>query len=103
MNTKKNNSENTKATYNANITKDDITAIGKKGLRADSNADRLLLDRKEPIDFKGTDLDVPNGYKSNLTSTPGLSDEENKLFSQGGESKENLEAPERANTSRANI
>jgi len=100
MSTKKDNPENKKETYNSNITKDDFTALGKKGLRADSADDRLLLDRKEPVDFKGQDLDVPTGYKRNLTSTTGLYDEENKLFSQGGENKENLEAPEGSNTNK---
>lgn len=101
MNTNKDHKENSKKTYQSEITKEDINAIGKKGLRADSEDDRLLLDREDPIDFKGKDLDVPTGEKSNLTSTQGLTDEENKLFSQGGARKENLEAPERANTSRS--
>ena len=98
----KNETQNTAAKYNSEITKDDINAIGKKGLRADSKDDRLLLDRKESIDFKGEDLDIPGRNQSNATSKKGITDEENTLFGQGGEHKENLEAPERSNTSRDN-
>ncbi|MCL5246274.1 hypothetical protein M4I21_10675 [Cellulophaga sp. 20_2_10] len=92
--------KNTKATYNSDITEDDISALGEKGLRADSEDDRLLLDRKESIDFQGKDLDVPGRHQSNLNTKKSITDEENTLFAQGGEDNENLEAPERANTSK---
>ncbi|SFB83468.1 hypothetical protein SAMN04489722_10154 [Algibacter lectus] len=95
------NINNTDATYNSNITEDDISALGKKGLRADSEDDRLLLDREESIDFQGKDLDIPGRSKSGINTTQIITDEENTLFGQGGEDKKNLEAPERANVSRS--
>lgn len=99
MKTKNNNTE---TTYNSDITKDDIDALGKKGLRADSEDDRLLLDRDQAVDFQGKDLDIPGRNKTSSAIKKGITDEENTLFGQGGESKDNLEAPERANTSRSN-
>ena len=97
MKTKNNNTD---TTYNPEITKDDIDAIGKKGLRADSEDDRLLLDRDQTVDFQGKDLDIPGRAKNNSTAKKSITDEENTLFGQGGDSKDNLEAPERANASR---
>ncbi|MDN3667390.1 hypothetical protein ACFFU1_10685 [Algibacter miyuki] len=94
------NIKNTDSTYNSNITEDDISALRKKGLRADSEDDRLLLDREESVDFEGKDLDIPKSLEPYLKSKKQLTDEENTLFGQGGETKENLEAPERANESR---
>lgn len=91
----KNNSE--KQTYNPEITKEDMQALGKKGLRNDLGDDRLLQSREERIDFAGKYLDVPRGNDINLTPSSGLKDEENTLYGQGGERNENLEAPERAN------
>lgn len=96
-------SENKKTadkTYNSNITEDDISAIGEKGLRADSEDDRLLIDREESVDFQGKDLDIPGRSRSGINTTQIITDEENTLFGQGGEDNENLEAPERANVSR---
>ena len=61
---------------------------------------RILFDPKESIDFQGKDLDVPGRHQSNLNTKKSITDEENTLFAQGGEDNENLEAPERANTSK---
>ncbi|WP_158975475.1 hypothetical protein [Cellulophaga sp. L1A9] len=83
--------------YNSNVTEDDLQALGKKGLSMDTGDDSLLQDRKNRIDFSGEDLDVPGRYEVNLTPNLGLKDEENTLYSQGGDSKDNLEEPERAN------
>lgn len=86
-----------KEKYNPEITKDDIDALGKKGLSMDTGDDRLLEKRKKKIDFSGKDLDIPGRSTTNNANTKNLKDEENTLFGQGGESKEGLEAPERAN------
>jgi len=86
--------------YDANITEEDSSAIGKKGLRADSKDDRLLLDRKEPIDFQGKDLDVPGPTESKWRPKNSITDEENTIYSLGGEHHQDLEAPERANTNK---
>jgi len=92
--------KNKETTYNSEITEEDIQDIGKKGLRADSEDDRLLLDRNENIDFQGKDLDVPGRKKTKKHSKKSIIDEENTLFGQGGENNENLEAPERANATK---
>lgn len=98
MKTDKKDTKEKNNTYNANITKDDKQALGSKELRADLGDDRLLKDRKEPVDFSGKDLDVPGRNKPNAHKKNTITDEENSLFGQGGEDNENLEAPERANT-----
>jgi hypothetical protein len=67
----------------------------------DTGDDRLLQNRKEGIDFTGKDLDVPGTNASNVMPSAGISDEENTLYGQGDERKENLEAPERANTNKS--
>lgn len=105
MNTNKKNKvkEEDKETYNSNITEEDLQAIGKKGLRVDTGDDELLLNRKEPIDFQGKDLDIPGRNESKIYTKNNLIDEENSLFGQGGELKENLEEPERANTNKDNL
>lgn len=87
-----------KPRYNSDVTKEDIDALGKKGLSMNSSDDRLLQRRKDRIDFHGKDLDVPERNDINLTSSQGIVDEENSLLGQGGERNENLETPERANT-----
>jgi hypothetical protein len=87
--------------YNSDITQEDLNNLRKEGLSMDTGDDRLLQNRKEGIDFTGKDLDVPGRNKLNLTPNAGISDEENSLYGQGGERKENLEAPERANTDKS--
>ncbi|MFS4446512.1 hypothetical protein [Maribacter sp. 2307UL18-2] len=94
----KNDKKSAKKSYDSEISKSDINALGKKGLSMDKDDDRLLQNRNEGIDFSGKDLDVPGRDNVNLTSSAGIVDEENSLFGQGSEHNENLEAPERANT-----
>jgi len=101
MKNDKNKNDN-KMSYNPEVTQEDFDALGKKGLSMDLGDDRLLQERKERIDFHGKDLDIPGRNEVNLTSSTGLTDEENSLFGQGGEHNENLEAPERANTNKSN-
>ncbi|MGR7813773.1 hypothetical protein [Lacinutrix undariae] len=98
MSTKKKTTET--PIYNANITEKERNAIGEKGLRADSKDDRLLLDRKEPIDFQGKDLDVPGRTESKWQPEKSITDEENTIYSLGGEHHQDLEAPERANSNK---
>jgi hypothetical protein len=81
--------------YNANITDEDIMALGKKGLSMDTGDDKMLEKRKEKIDFTGEDLDVPGRHEKNLNNNLNLKDEENSLYGQVGESNENLETTER--------
>ncbi len=81
------------ADHDANITKDDLLAIGNKGqnLRSDDGEDAALVDRDEKVDFEGKDLDVPGRTLPEDKKTKSLKDEENQIYSQGGEDNENLE------------
>lgn len=98
MTTKKKDTSNKDKTYTSQLTNDDLQMLGKKGLSMDTGDDRLLQHRTERIDFTGKDLDIPTKTGSNPRPTSNIPDEENTLFGQGGERKENLEAPQRANT-----
>ncbi len=93
--------EKTKEDYNSEVTKKDVDALGSKGLSMDTGDDRLLEKRKGKLDFTGKDLDVPGRDIPNKSNTKSLKDEENSLYGQGAESKEGLEAPERANTDKS--
>jgi hypothetical protein len=77
----------------ANITKEDLLAIGNKeqNLRSDDGDDAALADRAEEVDFEGKDLDVPGRTLPEDKKHKDLKDEENQLYSQGGEDNENLE------------
>jgi len=97
MKTKEKNTKE-KITTSPKNTKVDLDALPKKGLSMDTGDDRLLQNRKEEIDFTGKDLDIPGKEGSNVSESSGITDEENTLYGQGSEHKENLEAPERANT-----
>lgn len=93
--------QDTKERYNPEITKDDMDALGKKGLSMDGGNDRFLEKREKTIDFSGKDLDIPGRDILNNVNTKNLKDEENTLYGQGSESKEGLEAPERANADKS--
>ncbi len=91
----------TKEAYNPEVTEKDIDALGTKGLSMDAGDDRLLEKRRGKLDFTGKDLDIPGRDTVNNAHTKKLKDEENTLYGQGAESKEGLEAPERANTDKS--
>lgn len=81
------------APYDAEITKEDLKALGNKeqNLRSDGGDDAALLDRDEEVDFEGKDLDIPERTLPNHKKKKSLKDEESQLYSQGGEDNENLE------------
>lgn len=87
----KNQSKDRKKKYNSKVTKEDISALGKKDMSMDSFDDRMLEDREEPVDFTGGDLDIPESPKRRRQETGKLDDEENAIYGQGGERKEHLE------------
>lgn len=76
--------------YDPNITKQDLNTLSQKNVHTDGGDDQQLRDRIEKVDFAGKDLDVPGRNKAKKSNT-GFRDEENQLFSQGGEGNENLE------------
>ncbi|RMB59587.1 hypothetical protein EAX61_08300 [Dokdonia sinensis] len=84
--------------YNSNVTQDDLQALGQdfqNNLRQDAGDDRQLNDRMKRVDFAGKDLDIPGRTAANKNTTNRLTDEENKLHSQGSSSNENLEEQSR--------
>ena len=79
--------------YNANVTKDDLNALGEKtkNTRTDQGEDQQLNKRDEEVDFAGSDLDVPGRNLPKNETRKTVKDEENQLYSQGGSGNEDLE------------
>ncbi|WP_076548409.1 hypothetical protein [Maribacter ulvicola] len=86
-------SENKNTSYNAEVTTDDLQALGEKikNTRTDKGDDSQLNDREKNVDFAGKDLDVPGRDLPPKQSQDSLKDEENQLYSQGGSGNEDLE------------
>ena len=77
-------------TYNSDVTSEDLKALGQdfeNNIRQDGGDDVALT----KVDFSGKDLDVPGRKQASKKTTNHIKDEENMLYSQGGESNENLE------------
>lgn len=83
-----------KLPYNPNVTKHDKDILSHKNIHGNGGDDQQLRDREEKVDFAGKDLDVPGRNQAKKSNGNGLNDEENKLFSLGGEDNENLEQDE---------
>lgn len=90
LESKKSNEKDKKLPYNPNITEHDKDMLSQKNVHGDGGDDQQLRDRKNKVDFAGKDLDVPGRNQAKKSNT-GLRDEENQLFSQGGDDKDNLE------------
>lgn len=74
------------------VTNEDLEALGPKDLSMDMGEDEeLLKHRNRPVDFAGSDLDVPGSELDDAEEEIGSEDEENNPYSLGGDSKENLE------------
>ncbi|WP_044397809.1 hypothetical protein [Lacinutrix sp. Hel_I_90] len=83
-----------KKEYNSEVTKDDLQALRerKENTRSDGGDDRLLNnERKKAVDFSGKDLDIPGRDSPKTKKSATLKDEENELYSQGGDGNEDLE------------
>jgi hypothetical protein len=79
-------------TYNSEITKEDLQALGDKaGNLRNDNGDDELLKNKVTKDFSGNDLDVPGRKPRKHVTKKTLKDEENQLYSIGSDDNENLE------------
>ncbi|WP_339696426.1 hypothetical protein [uncultured Marixanthomonas sp.] len=89
---KKEKGDSKDTAYNSDVTKHDLEVLGQDHIHGDGGDDQQLKERAQKIDFSGKNLDVPgsNKAKKQQGSTK-LKDEENKLYSQGGDSNENLE------------
>lgn len=92
------NSENSKKDkklpYNPDITDDDLDMLNQDNIHGDGGDDQQLKDRDEKVDFAGKDLDVPGRKQARRKDGKGFEDEENKLFSLGGDDHEDLEQDE---------
>lgn len=88
-----NSDKNTKDKYNANLTKDDLKALGDQqgNLKTELSDDTLLQNREKDVDFTGKDLDVPGRTLPKNRTHLKNKDEENQLYSQGSDTKDNLE------------
>lgn len=84
--------------YNENITDEDKKTLGDTSgnLRNDSGDDQMLKKRKKPVDFEGKDLDIPGRKLPKDKTKKTLKDEENQLYSLGGENHDDLEKHNRS-------
>ncbi|MEJ1242024.1 hypothetical protein WBG78_28010 [Chryseolinea sp. T2] len=73
----------------SDVTRDDLQALNSEE-RSFEGDDEVLKGRVYPVDFSGEDLDVP-GAQQDPDEETGNEDEENKLYSLGGENHEDLE------------
>src|SRR5918993_1284388 len=74
----------------ADVTKDDLQALNAEENNFEGD-DAVLAERVYPVDFAGTDLDVPGAQLDDAEEAVGDEDEENNLYSLGGENHEDLE------------
>lgn len=72
------------------VTKEDLKVLRKEG-KGEDDDDEVLKDRVYPVDFSGEDLDVPGAELDDINEKDGNEDEENNLYSLGGENHEDLE------------
>lgn len=75
----------------SDVTEDDIQALGPLDLSMDMGEDEQLRKRVWPPDFAGDDLDVPGSEADDDAESLGSEDEENNLYSLGGDRHEDLE------------
>lgn len=85
--------EDKKQTYNPDVTKEDLQALGDKKdhLRTDGGDDELLRNREKPVDFAAKDLDIPGRKLPSEKTGKKPKDEENKHYSLGSEHNADLE------------
>ena len=72
----------------ANITEDDMEALGPPDLSMDTGEDEPLRQRTHPVDFAGEDLDIPGTELDDANEEVGSEDEENNPYSLGGDRHE---------------
>ena len=70
---------------------EDLEALGEKDLSMDMGDDEELKHRMAPVDFSGNDLDIPGAELDDEQESVGSEDEENNIYSLGGDNHEDLE------------
>lgn len=78
----------------AEITDEDLEALGPENLSMDMGEDEQLKQREEEVDFEGKDLDIPGRGQDDDREDIGAEDEENNHYSLGSDSNEELERGE---------
>ena len=75
----------------ADVTNEDLEALGPEDLSMDMGDDEDLKHRIHPVDFAGKDLDVPGSEMDDAQEARGSEDEENNSYSIGGDAHDKLE------------
>lgn len=75
----------------AEVTEEDLEALGPEDLSMDMGEDEQLKQRVDEVDFEGKDLDIPGRSMDDDLEDIGAEDEENNHYSLGSESNEELE------------
>ena len=82
---------NKEKSYNSDLTEQEKEMLNQENLHQDGGDDENLKNRTKDVDFAGSELDVPGSENAKKNNGPnGLKDEENDLYSQGGNNN-NLE------------
>lgn len=77
--------EKKKPLYNSDVTEREKELLDTENVHQDGGDDEILRDRKREADFEGKDLDIPGSDNAKKNHGPrGLKDEENDVYSQGG-------------------
>ena len=80
--------------YDANITQEDLNTLGSKTQQqrnSQQGDDRQFANRENPVDFTGSELDVPGRTLPKDRPPSKVKDEENQLHSQGSGHNDHLE------------
>lgn len=78
----------------AKLTEEDMEALGPEDLSMDLGDDEQLKQRVDPVDFDGTELDIPGRSLDDDEESRGAEDEENNHYSLGSDDNDNLERGE---------
>ena len=73
------------------VSEEDLAALGPKDLSMDGGDDEQLAHRTSPVDFAGSDLDVPGSELDDESEAVGSEDEENNSYSLGSDEHNDLE------------
>ncbi len=83
-----------KLAVEADVTKDDLQALGHKDLSMDMGDDEQLKQKRvNKVDFEGKDLDIPGRGMDDAREDIGAEDEENNHYSLGSSDNDQLEKP----------
>jgi hypothetical protein len=74
----------------SNLTKDDFQALGSDEIESTGD-DEILANRSWPVDFTGSELDVPGSEQDDTQEEIGSEDEENNSYSLGSDRHSDLD------------